>query len=95
MRLVRTVGKKGRKWEKLTCADTSAEGEHLLVDLLTAGFLGAVPETVGELGLAAVASNVVCSAAQLGVGDGEHVADAEFLFKFVSRDGSCEQEKSH
>jgi len=40
--------------------------------------LGAILETVGELGLAAVAGNVAGLAAQILGGNGEHVGDAFF-----------------
>jgi hypothetical protein len=62
-----------------TGADTGAEAQDLLVDGVTASLLRAILEAVGEVGLAAVAGDVVGSAAQLGGGNGDHVVDAKFL----------------
>jgi hypothetical protein len=65
--------------ENLTRADGGAVGKDLGVDWVTAGLDRAVTETVSEVGVAAVASGVASRAAELSIGDLDHVRNALLL----------------
>jgi hypothetical protein len=66
---------------KLTSTDGGAVGEDLGVDWVTASLERAVTETVSKVGVGAVASGIAGCAAELGVGDLDHVGDASLLQK--------------
>lgn len=67
----------------LTLAVLSAEGDHGGGIAGAAGLVGAVTNTVAEVGLAAVALNITLSAAELRGRDAEHAVDASALWKSV------------
>lgn len=63
----------------LTLAVLGAEGNDGSGLGRTASLVGTVPHAVAEVGLLAVALDVVLAAAELRVGDAEHVVDASAL----------------
>lgn len=64
---------------KRTRAVSQAKGKDLRLDGSTAGLEGAVVEAITEARVRAVASDVAIGAAELGVGDLNHVVDAQLL----------------
>ena len=76
-------------WIVLTRAVLGTEGDHGGGLAGTASLVGAVTDTVAEVGLPAVAEDVVLTAAELGSGNAEHVVDAgalrDMLAEFRSR----------
>lgn len=69
----------------LTLAVLGTEGDDSVGLAGTASLVGAVTHTVAEVGLLAVAEDVVLAAAELGGGNAEHVVDAGALR------GRCQQ----
>ena len=63
----------------LTRAVLGTEGDHGGGIAGTASLVGAVTHTVAEVGLPAVAEDVVLTAAELGSRNAEHVVDAGAL----------------
>jgi hypothetical protein len=63
----------------LTLAVLGAEGDHGGGLAGTASLVGAVTDTVAEVGLLAVAEDVVLATAELSSRDAEHVVDAGAL----------------
>lgn len=69
----------------LTSTVLGTEGDDGVGLAGTAGLVGAVTHTVAEVGLPAVAEDVVLTAAELGGRNAEHVVDAGALW------GTCQQ----
>lgn len=67
----------------LTLAVLSTEGDHGGGIAGAACLVGAVTDTVAEVGLAAVALNIALTAAELRGRDAEHAVDASALWKSV------------
>ena len=63
----------------LTRAVLGTEGDHSAGLAGAASLVGAVTDTVAEVGLSAVAENVALTAAELGGRNAEHVVDAGAL----------------
>ena len=66
-------------WLVLTRAVLGTEGDHGGCLTRAASLVGAVTDTVAEVGLPAVAEDVVLAAAELGSRNAEHVVDAGAL----------------
>lgn len=62
-----------------TIAVGSTESEDLSLNSSTASLTRAVTKTVAEAGVGAVASDVACSATELGVGNVNHARDTLLL----------------